>query len=233
MWRTPIGERILVGAEWDLFRAGLGLLKDQVETSLDDPDLAMTGVGAFDRLQPAAKLAMLALVGKALHDEAEPCVELTALSEGTFAAVYDVIRQFIEIEIDFAREGATPDDDESPLRMLVLAAFREVSPEWDGSLPAPDCEDIDEWTFLLDALIDRVLWDRDFDEEELFVDADPGQGQLLKRELGIVGDYFTAIAPEPTDDQLAACRESLRQLCQRAPQRSRPEPGDGNDNPFF
>jgi len=233
MWRTPIGERILVGAEWDLFCEGLGLLKDQVETSLDDPDFDMTGVGAFDRLQPASKLAMLALVGKALHDATEPCPELTALSEGTFAAVYAVIRQSIEAEIDFAREGPMPDDDESAICTLVLAAFRDVTPEWDGSLPVPGCEDIDEWTFLLDVLMDRVLWDRDFEEEELFLDADPGKGHRLMRKLGIARDYFTAIAPEPTDDQLAAFRESLRQLCWQPTRPGRPEPGEGNDHPWF
>ncbi len=103
MWRTPIGERILLGREWELFSEGLGLLEDQVETWLDDPELSMTGVGVFDRLQLESKLAMLALVGKALHDGDEPCPELTALTEGTFAAVYAALRQFLEVEFDFAR----------------------------------------------------------------------------------------------------------------------------------
>src|SRR4051794_14261888 len=129
MWRTPIGERVLRGSEWDLFCEGLGLLRDQVETWLDDPDLCMTGVAIFDRLQPASQLAMLALVGQALHDEAEPCPDLTALTEGTLAAVYASIHQWIEIDIDFAREDPQPDADQSALRVLVLAAFREANPE--------------------------------------------------------------------------------------------------------
>jgi hypothetical protein len=69
MWRTPSGERVLQSCEWRLFREGLSLLRDQVEESMDDPELCMTGVRVFDRLEPAAKFAVLALVGSALHDE--------------------------------------------------------------------------------------------------------------------------------------------------------------------
>jgi hypothetical protein len=241
MWRTQIGKRVLRGSEWDLFREGLSTLWDQVEMSHVDPELCMTDVGVFDRLQPAAKLAMLALVGQALHDEAEPCPDLTALTEGTFAAVYAVIRQEIEIEIDLAREDPPPGDP-SVVRALVLAAIRELSSEWDESpepgyededeeeaqqsLPEPNCEDMQRWDDLLDELMDRVLWgDRDFDEEELFLDIDPKRGRQLKRLLSIAEDYFTDVAPEPTDAELASIRSRLRELC------GRPEPGTGNADP--
>src|SRR4029077_15619055 len=131
------------------------------------PEGCETGVGVFDRLQPAAKLAMLALVGTALGDENESCPELTALTEGTFGAVYAAIRQLIEFEIDLGREGPPPESHEFSMRALVLAAFRETHPDWEnpfpepGSsaeddetvevpfLPEPDCEDIDEWNVLL------------------------------------------------------------------------------------
>ena len=184
MWRTPIGERTLRGCEWELFREGLGLLKDLVERWLDDPDSSTSGVDAFDRLQPASRLAMLAIVGKALHDEAEPCPELTAVTEGTFASVYVTIGDWIEVEIDTARDDPLPEDDEFGLRKLVLDTFREVTPEWEGSLPAPDCEDLGEWTFLLEVLMDRVLWDRDFEDEELFLDVDPERGHHMKKNSG-------------------------------------------------
>ncbi len=56
MWRTPLGERVLRGAEWNLFREGLLFLGDFVEDSSHDPDICFTGVGVFDRLEPAQKL---------------------------------------------------------------------------------------------------------------------------------------------------------------------------------
>jgi len=246
MWRTKIGERTLRGCEWDLFRAGLSALWEQIGDSFDEPELCATGIGVFDRLQPAAKLAMLALVGTALRDEHEPCPELTALTEGTFGAVYAVIRQEIEIEIDLGREEPPPESQEFSMRALVLAAFRETNPDWENSLPEPgygdeddekveapslpepDCEEIDAWDDLLDELMDRVLWDdRDFEEEELILDVDPEVGRYLKRQLGIDGDYYTSVAPEPTDEQLASIRKTLRSLC------GRPEPREGRGDRWF
>jgi hypothetical protein len=233
MWRTPKGERTLRGPEWELFREGLGLLKDQVETTVDDPDWCNTGIDVFDRLTEASKLAMLALVGKALHDEAAPCPELTALTEGTFAAVFAAIRGFIEFEIDLANDDPTHEEDESSLRSLVLAAFREVNPEWDGSLPAPDCEDMDRWDFVLGEVTDHVLWDRDFEDEALFLDSDPGRNHNVKAILGITANYFTAVAPDPKAAELAAVRESLRMLCQRPDRPGRPDPARDNEDSFF
>ncbi len=235
MWRTSIGERTLRGKEWELFREGLSSLRLMVELSLDGADVRITEVGAFDALQPASRLAMLALVAKALHDPAEPCPALTALTEGTFAAVYAGIRQHIEIEIeiDWEKVGEQPLRDRPLLRDLVLAAFHEACPEWPDPLPGRDCDDLDEWSFLLDALMDRVLWDRDFDEEGLFLDAEPELAAHLKKELGVAEGYFTAIAPDPTGEPLATIRETLRRLCEPPQQRDQPEPGEDAANPWF
>ncbi len=108
-----------------------------------------------------------------------------------------------------------------------------MEPEWEGPLPTPDCENLDDWTFLLDMLMDRVLWDRDFDEEDLVLDAEPELGHHLKTELGIADEYFTAIAPEPNDDQLASIRETLHQLSQRPKYRDRPAPEEEDDDLLF
>ena len=129
MWRTNIGDRALRGAEWGLFRQGLWLLWDHIEDAGDEPELCRTGVAVFDRLQPSSKLAMIALVGKALSSENEPCPALTALAEGTFAAVYAVIGQEIEIEIDMGREGPQTEGEEFSMRPLVLEAVRETNPD--------------------------------------------------------------------------------------------------------
>jgi hypothetical protein len=64
--------------------------------------------------------------------------------------------------------------------------------------------------------MDRVLWgDRDFEGEEFFLDKDPRESQVMKQWMGIDQDYFSAIAPEPTELELAAIRKTLRQLCIR------------------
>jgi hypothetical protein len=213
VWRSRLGERILKGAEWNLFREGLSVLWDSVEESFDDPDLCFTGVPIFDRLEPAQKLATLEVVGSALCNEDVACPELTAISEGTFAAVFGAIRQWIEMEIDYQREGFQ-DDDPLPFRELVLASAREDASS--ENLPEPSSLDLEVWEDLLDALMDRVLWeDRDFEEEHLFLDSNPELGALLKEQLGIADEYFTAVAPDPKPSEIDSIRESLGRLCGR------------------
>jgi hypothetical protein len=229
MWHTPLGERVLHGSERSLFLLGLWALWEQVEEAGDEPEFCETGVAVFDRLQPASKLAMIALVSKALTDDDEPCPPLTAQTEGTFAAIYAAIRQEIAVEIDPGREGRQSEGEGFSMRPIVLAAVRETNPDWDNPLPdtegevqdiepavlpQPNCEDSGAWNDLLEELMDRVLWgDRDFEEEEFFLDNDPRESRLMKRLLGIDGDYFSAIAPEPTEDQLTMIRETLRRIC--------------------
>jgi len=230
MWRTRLGKRILRGAEWNLFREGLSTLWDFVEDSSHDPDLCFTDVGVFDRLEPAQKLGMLALVGTALHDKDVPCPELSALSEGTFAAVYRVIRLLIETETD--DEGVSLQSDEGPsVRKLVLLAARKSRSS--GELPKITSNDMDMWDDVLDCLMDQVLWeDRDFEEEELFLDKGPEITHFLKEQLGIDDEYFIGVAPDPDPTQLASIRASLRRLCNRPhPGQEEHDRGEESDNP--
>ena len=189
MWRTSAGERVLHGHEWNLFREGLWTLWDRIELTFADPDSWPAGVSVFDRLEAGSKLAMLAMVGKALHDPDEPSPPLNALTEGTFGAVYAVIREEIELEIDTHREASAPEAEQHQMRTLVLAATRETNPYWDHpeldpdwegdeddtpSLPQPDSEDEQTWDDLIEELMDRVLWgDRDFEDEDIYVDSSP------------------------------------------------------------
>ncbi len=63
MWWTSEGERVLRGAEWELFREGLAGVWDQIEDSKgDEEDSFAYGIPAFDNLQTNQKLALLALV---------------------------------------------------------------------------------------------------------------------------------------------------------------------------
>jgi hypothetical protein len=131
MWRTPHGERVLQGAEWELFREGLDTLWDWVESSAADPDIANTGTKAFDRLQIGQKLALLASVGTALSDEGVPPLELTVNTESAVAAVFRQIANEVELEIDQSRDSEWLSNLDTPeeathWRRLVLAAYREA-----------------------------------------------------------------------------------------------------------
>jgi hypothetical protein len=211
------------------------LLWDRVEDSFGDPELCETGVKVFDSLEPPAKLAMLASVAEALHDEHVACLELTALSEGTFAAVYATIREWVEIQIDQCKEDPSAVDDEPSMRALVIAAHREAQAECaredaeyidtdkerehgETHLQiGPASENSEVWGDLLEELMDQVLWgDRDFEDGNLMLDADPDLGSALKSQLGIDEDYYITTPPEPSTTDLRAIRESLRRLCGRS-----------------
>jgi hypothetical protein len=228
MWRTSGGERVLKGAEWELFREGLRGLWDRVEESFDDDEPWPTGVEVFDRLTSPSKLVMLALVGKALCDEDQPSPPLSALTEGTFAAVYGVLSEEIDFEIEAAREGSEAREQPLLLRTRILAAIRETDPwceqptadteqaadhEPAPVLPEVESDDAEEWVDLLDILKFRVLWDEDFDDEAAFVDAAPRFNTELKEHMGIDDGYFSVIAPDPKNAELVGIRNTLRALC--------------------
>jgi hypothetical protein len=242
VWRTQLGERVLRGAEWELFREGVSVLWDMVETSPED-DPYETGVEPFDRLQRNQKLAMLASVGRALRDEEVPPPELTALTEGTVAAVFRHILDLTLSEIEVADEpdpdGLDPEVSAQlpSWRALIVGACRAaLKPEakksrkpqavddegafeswWEGPLPDESSEDVEKWELVVEWLSSRVLWDDgDYEREGDFLDADPETSGARKALLGIDEGYFADVAPDPTDSQLEAIRQTLRDVCERA-----------------
>jgi hypothetical protein len=158
----------------------------------DDEEPGTTGIAVFDDLRKPEQLALLAQVTRGVHDEGEPCPDLTALSEGTVAAVFAQLSYLMGIEIENEAEfmgPSTPSADRAPSpRHLVLAAVREANP--DRALPSPDSHDMSEWAAQIDSLLDRIVEDRDYLAGSLFLDADPSQSRSLKALLGIPHDYL-------------------------------------------
>jgi hypothetical protein len=224
MWWTGRGNQVLRGAEWDLFREGLGFLKGMIEETFDDPDDDLTGIAAFDRLQPSQQLAMLAAVGQAIRDEQTPAPDLTELSEGTVAAVYRCIRNQVQYEIDMSEEDDAADSES--WRSLVLAAYRQIETEGedvilqppapteavppaatmegepdgenfddeeeidDGTPPGPTSRNMGDWEDVIDDVSRRILWDdEDYEDGEVFLDADPKIAARLRNQLGIDRQY--------------------------------------------
>ncbi len=217
MWWTAEDERVLAGAEWDLFRLGLSTLWDDVEMSDDDDEPGTTGIAVFDNLRKPERLALLAQVARGLHNEGEPCPELTVLTEGTVAAVFAQFRYVIAIEIETEADRIGPpsanEDRGATPRHLVLAAIRGTNP--DRELPSPGSSDMTEWSALLDSLLDRILEDRDYLAGSLFLDTEPSRSRSLKALLGISHDYFAAIPPDPAPEELEGVRADLRRICGR------------------
>ena len=217
VWWTSAGERVLRGAEWALFQAGLGGVWDLVEDSFSGDDLFSCGLAAFDDLQPGQKLALAAQVGQALHDETVPPPELTAHAEAAIAAVFEHVRQSVEAEIGM-QPVSGPAEHAFSWRRLIAAACRESGAAGDEPLPDEACDDVSEWALLLDCLADRILWDDDYAVANHFLDADPETSRGGRHLFGIADDYYTALARDPDEEGLQAARRALRALT------GRPEP---------
>ena len=177
----------------------------------DPTDFWLFGIPVFDHLEFGQKLALLCQVGEALLRLDIPSPALTALNEATVGVLYQGIEQCIQIEIDDAADML----DATHWRRLVLAAVAEqdapaVEPQ--EPLPDQDCADMEEWESLIAALESFVLWDADWMDEDLFLDVDPDTAAARKRRLSITDDYYTAIAPDPSERELVAIRGRLREL---------------------
>jgi hypothetical protein len=106
MWHTPEGDRVLTGNEAKLFLASLRFMADILEDD-DHEDAWSFRVEVFDRLTLGQKLTMLRDVARALLDPTESMPELSAVNEGTVAAVYQNLLDNTLMEVDEDEEPQT------------------------------------------------------------------------------------------------------------------------------
>jgi hypothetical protein len=173
---------------------------------------------------------MLALIGEALQKDDSQIQENTALSEASVGAVYAVILQIVQLEIIESRKNLSHEHEECSMRTLIVAAFRERFPDWEkpfpailnlealrgrvSRYPAADCVKMHQWEEIVEELMCQILWPGfDYEDEAEFMDIDPRLCGPLKKEREICEAYHTAIAPDPSDVQLALVRQSLCHLC--------------------
>jgi len=203
VYRTPHGERILLGAERTLFEESLAMLTDHL--SVGDHNF---GLQVFDTLQRGQKLFALYRAGRALLQPDELPPELTAFLEGAVATVYrhalDNVFQEIE-EPEFATSIPS-------WRQLILNAARQCGDI--DELPTDTNSDKSEWTILMECLEGAVLWDTDFEAQKR-LDADPDTTRTLNEVLGISDNYYTDVPYDPPDDQIKLYIDALKGLTPR------------------
>jgi hypothetical protein len=243
MWHTSRGDRTLRGREAALIQAAIDVmidaLMDHVDDEFEDSSAAgcEAGIAVYDAFSPAQKIGLLYDVAKHLLTDTTATLALSAALEATVAAIFVEARDQVAIEIDF-RSSTPPSDGQPTWREMVLAAYRSVfanaADEADaiGNLashdqPADDenlaelpdelCRDIHVWERLVDGLTDAILWDRDFEMSDSFLDVDPGVSHHRRRLLGINEDYFTSIAPDPRPDEVFGLVSRTRDIVRARP----------------
>jgi hypothetical protein len=194
-----------------------------------------TGVAVFDTLPIAQRIA--ALHHAAVHllsDKPFPGDCLSAADDATVAAIYSEVRDQVEIEIDLCNDplGDAFLKDSAELhtepengartslmnwRRLVHRACCEVLDEdgpWSevSSLEELAKLEIDEWELWIDCLASAILWDRDFEFADTFMDADPDAARRRRVALGISDDYFVRPAPDPWPGEIGRLIKRTRRL---------------------
>lgn len=205
MYNTPVGVRVLEGAERQLFVASLATIVELL--SLGDASFVR---GPLDGLQTNQKITALHTVARALLCEDEPPPELTATIEAATAAVFDRCSTMLAMEVlgDIDTEFDIINDHPS-WQAMIRNACRETGIFDD--LPEVDDDSFEDWDLLLECLEGRLLWDSDWAMDEQ-LDADPEAGGSVKALLGIDPDYFVDVPPEPSDAEADRLLAELRAL---------------------
>ena len=231
MWHTSRGDRTLVGAEGLLVGHAIETMIDNLlmhyDEDIDDESAFQceSGIAAFDSLSTSQRLALLYDIARHLLTPTESALPLSATAEAAVAAIFVEIRDQVAIEIGLLRDGEPPEDQDAVWRTLVLSAHRSVFGEAcapdldDGTIrrPSVDSRDMHAWEDIIEHLTDAVLWDRDFEMADSFLDVDPGVSQQRRRLLGIDDEYFTRVAPDPQPEELLNLVSRTRDIVRRKP----------------
>lgn len=233
MWRmSEGGDGVLTGAQAKLVRLGIAEYVQRLDESgeWDGEWDDWVRVEQVARMERSQMLYQLATVARALLDADVPPPPATADSEAMAYQIFMLLGAAVEIEI-----GVFDEFEQHPpciltrIRRAISAALREAGccknagDDDDESdmqcgrcswcAPDPKCIDAGEWIGALEALADRVLWDRDWEMEGLFADAEPTLSDSAKDAMAVSGDYFSDPAPEPTEAESAAARAYLESIC--------------------
>ncbi len=206
MWHTNCGDRILEGAEARLFAEALWDFAQELELDEGDYDV---GLDVFDRLTYGQKVSLLSIIGMGLLEPDVPICKLTAVVESAIAAVFGHLKTVVILEID-------EPEIQSNWRKMILAVRREVGAE---NLPDEDCEDEQEWLIEIEELSYLILWDADYEDEDLYIDKPPEEAQRLKDFMRMRDDYFLEVPedlkPKEIEIRLTELKSLCRSICEK------------------
>ncbi len=86
--------------------------------------------------------------------------------------------------------------------------------------PDEDCEDEQEWLIEIEELSYLILWDTDYEDEDLYIDKPPEEAQRLKDFMRMRDDYFLEIPedlkPEEVETRLTDLKNLCRSICKKS-----------------
>lgn len=230
MWYSSKGNRTLHGCEAIMVAAAIETMIDALLVHIDDHDHedhpsipeCESGILVYDQLTACQRIGLLHRLATYLLTETATPIKLSAMLDAGVAAMFVEIRDQIAIEIDLFGE-LTPQE-HYRWRSMVRDAIHDsnqasIAMGEEDFIDAPprNCREMAEWETVVDVLSNDILWDRDFEMADSFLDEDPGVSDHRRELLGIDRDYFTDVPPDPLPDAafglVCETREILRGLC--------------------
>jgi hypothetical protein len=195
----------------DLMAEAAMALREEIVSEIkdEDPDLhPHVGVPVFDSLDPKTQVFALAYVLRHLSEPDLPSPDLYAWNEGTAWAMFVKAGDELEIEFEFETDADVDADLKFRFRLLIREALKAVDPS--ARRPPLRSRNLDAWKDCLEVIADRIFWDRDFLDEEGFVDLDPLDSKALKKLTGIADDYFSTPPPLVREEDYREADRYLR-----------------------
>ena len=237
-WNMSSGHGALSGGLRNLFCTVIPTMIEITEDSAscfgEQPQFADLGAGPFERLKWAQQLQAMASVLEALTTAKGDTPEQDAVSEGAIYAVFSwLAEQFDDIEIGmdvwgekviqaardeqiYEEDEEDEEDEEGEPESKKRKKEKKDPKRCCGPLDM-DTDDGSEWAECCrEHLADRVLWDRDFqdDMQRLMQRAAAGNPNAMQA-VGIEPGYYGARAPGGRQARAAESRTRIWAICEQ------------------
>jgi hypothetical protein len=185
----------------------------------DAEDHGVGQVKAFDALSHGQQLYLASRVAIALlHEDVEP-PELNQCIESTMGTLLGCLEGLLEEELDRAHEDIPTGEYSFEVRQAILNVYASEATLWlddpeDGvnDLPLVTCLEESEWENLLEAIEGWILWDRDFEDGELYDYDRPDVEEAVLQQMTIDLDYFAWVPREPGKQKSKFLLKRLEEL---------------------
>jgi hypothetical protein len=233
MWHSSRGDRTLRGGEAVLVASAIDMMIDALMIHLDDcdevnfddgyqsiPDCE-SGIAVYDRLNACQRIGLLHQLANYLLTETSRAPKLNATSDAGVAAIFVEIRDQLAIELDL--ETSLAEDDSFYWRRMVVDAMYELADDPEAKsheiedVPSVACRDLGVWEDVVDQMVSAILWDRDFEIADGFLDQDPVVSHQRRNLLGIDKDYFTGVSPDPRPTEAFRLIRETRSIVRSKP----------------
>lgn len=206
MWPTTNGLRCLAGDEFELVRAAVGMMVDQLvaEGREGDPQEEY-GIHWFDQWDWQQRIWLLERVSLALLTDLAP-PSPGAIWEATVDAVFHEVRELVELEV------RNPDlmQPEKSWRQCVFDAF--VSQQNREPEISVEANNLKDWHLVITQIADSILGVRLYLKAESFRDVDIDRTKRFLTQHGLPSDFLELIPPLRTIDQTQISIDHLQTI---------------------